>query len=134
MVGDIPKVPCVSDEWEVDEALRRSLESLPLRLGSPWRFCSDVGPCRTTSIAKRTRSENSRRRSSTRWLTRRGGEVRSSSESSHWSLFTEGSGKVNFGKSTILHKTVSLGKRSALFRLMYLRGDHYIARVTLSQV
>ena len=35
MVGDIPKVPCVSDEWEVDEALRRSLESLPLRLGSP---------------------------------------------------------------------------------------------------
>jgi hypothetical protein len=35
MVGDIPKVPGVSDEWEVDEALRRSLEGLPLRLGTP---------------------------------------------------------------------------------------------------
>ena len=35
MVGDIPKVPGVSDEWEVDEALRCSLEGLPLRLGTP---------------------------------------------------------------------------------------------------
>jgi hypothetical protein len=35
MVGDIPKVPGVSDEWEVDEALRRSIEGLPLRLGTP---------------------------------------------------------------------------------------------------
>ena len=33
MVGDHPKVPGASDEWEVDEALRRSLEGLPLQPG-----------------------------------------------------------------------------------------------------
>jgi hypothetical protein len=33
MVGDHPKVHGASDEWEVDEALRRSLEGLPLQPG-----------------------------------------------------------------------------------------------------
>jgi hypothetical protein len=35
MVGDNPKVSGESKEWEVDEALRRSLESLPLQPGTP---------------------------------------------------------------------------------------------------
>ena len=35
MVGDKPKVPGASEEWEVDEALRRSLEGLPLQPGTP---------------------------------------------------------------------------------------------------
>jgi hypothetical protein len=33
MVGDYPMVHGASDEWEVDEALRRSLEGLPLQPG-----------------------------------------------------------------------------------------------------
>ena len=35
MMGDNPKVSGASEEWEVDEALRRSLESLPLQPGTP---------------------------------------------------------------------------------------------------
>jgi hypothetical protein len=35
MVGDNTKVPGASEEWEVDEALRRSLEGLPLQPGTP---------------------------------------------------------------------------------------------------
>jgi hypothetical protein len=35
MVGDNPKVPGASEEWEVDEAMRRSLEGLPLQPGTP---------------------------------------------------------------------------------------------------
>ena len=35
MVGDNPKVPGASEEREVGEALRRSLEDLPLQLGMP---------------------------------------------------------------------------------------------------
>jgi hypothetical protein len=35
MVGDNPKVPGASEEWEVDEALRRSLEGLLLQPGTP---------------------------------------------------------------------------------------------------
>jgi hypothetical protein len=35
MVSDNPKVPGASEEREVDEALRRSLEGLPLQLGMP---------------------------------------------------------------------------------------------------
>lgn len=33
MMGDNPKVSGASEEWEVDEALRRSLEGLPLQPG-----------------------------------------------------------------------------------------------------
>jgi hypothetical protein len=35
MVGDNPKVPGASEKWEVNEALRRSLEGLPLQPGTP---------------------------------------------------------------------------------------------------
>jgi hypothetical protein len=35
MMGDNPKVSGASEEWEVDEALRRSLEGLPLQPGTP---------------------------------------------------------------------------------------------------
>lgn len=35
MEGDNPKAPGASEEWEVDEALRRSLEGLPLQPGTP---------------------------------------------------------------------------------------------------
>jgi hypothetical protein len=35
MVGDNPKVPGASEEGEVDETMRRSLEGLPLQLGMP---------------------------------------------------------------------------------------------------
>jgi hypothetical protein len=44
-VEDNPEVPGASEEWEVDEALRRSLEGLPLQPGKPWLTAlSDLKP------------------------------------------------------------------------------------------
>jgi hypothetical protein len=73
IVGDIPKVPGVSDEWEVDEALRRSLEGLPLRLGTPMLTAlSELKPhvedaLQTLALLQRRRplSDNERRQAGT---------------------------------------------------------------------
>ena len=61
MVGDNPKVSGASEEWEVDEALRRSLESLPLQPGTPMlKALSELKPhvedaLRTLALLQRRR-------------------------------------------------------------------------------
>ena len=69
MVGDNPKVPGASEEWEVDEALRRSLEGLLLQPGTPTLMAvSELKPhvenaLRTLALLQRRRplSDNERR-------------------------------------------------------------------------
>jgi hypothetical protein len=73
MVGDNPKVPGASEEWEVDEALRRSLGSLPLRPGTPMLTAlSELKPhiedaLQTLALLQRRRplSDNERRQAGT---------------------------------------------------------------------
>ena len=70
MVGDNPKVPGASEEWEVDEALRRSLEGLLLQPGTPTLMAvSELKPhvdrsaLQTLALLQRRRplSDNERR-------------------------------------------------------------------------
>ena len=69
MVGDNPKVSSASEEWEVDEALRRSLGSLPLWPGTPMLTAlSELKPhvevaLQTLALLQRRRplSDNERR-------------------------------------------------------------------------
>jgi hypothetical protein len=69
MLSDNPKVPSASDEWEVDEALRRSLEGLPLQSGMPMiAALSELKPhvedaLQTLALLQRRRplSDNERR-------------------------------------------------------------------------
>ena len=73
MVGDNPKVSGASEEWEVDEALRRSLESLPLQPGTPMlKALSELKPhvedaLQTLALLQRSRSlsDNERRQADT---------------------------------------------------------------------
>jgi hypothetical protein len=73
MVGDNPKVPGASEEWEVDEALRRSLEALPLQPGTPMLTAlSELKPhvegtLQTLALLQRRRplSDNERRQAGT---------------------------------------------------------------------
>ena len=73
MVGENPKVPGASEEWEVDEALRRSHGSLPLRPGKPMLTAlSELKPhvedaLQTLALLQRRRplSDNERRQAGT---------------------------------------------------------------------
>ena len=73
MVGDNPKVPSATDEWEVDEALRRSLEGLLLQPGTlTLTALSELNPhvedaLQTLALLQRRRplSDNERRQADT---------------------------------------------------------------------
>ena len=73
MVGDNPKVPGASEEWKVDEAMRRSLEGLPLQPGTPMlKALSELKPhvedaLQTLALLQRSRSlsDNERRQADT---------------------------------------------------------------------
>jgi hypothetical protein len=73
MVSDNPKVPGASEEWEVDEVLRRSLEGLPLQPGTPMlKALSELKPhvedaLQTLALLQRRRplSDNERRQAGT---------------------------------------------------------------------
>ena len=73
MVGDNPKVPSATDEWEVDEALRRSLEGLLLQPGTLTLMAlSELNPhvedaLQTLALLQRRRplSDNERRQADT---------------------------------------------------------------------
>jgi hypothetical protein len=73
MVGDNPKVSGASEEWEVDEALRRSLGGLPLQPGTPMLTAlSELKPhvedaIQTLALLQRRRplSDNERRQAGT---------------------------------------------------------------------